>query len=212
VGGQTMPEHRVDVNVRPLPFVIPSALPNGIASAVMKSYGCATGWMGDAMVRVDKQGRVTGSNLDSITGADACRSALQTIVSLSIADNVYVASPFETSRMSMVQAPSSEPCFDEGTVTRTGLHLFGLPHLHMPQLRRGSEPELPPNKARKPAESLVEVVISRQGCVRSARVLRSIDRATDEAVLRAVDQWQFDPATYEALPVDFTMLFRVPIK
>lgn len=212
VGGRTRPEHRVDANVRPLPFIVPSLLPNGVAPAVLKSYGCNSGWMGEAMVRADKIGRIIGSNVDFVAGSDACRGALQTLIALSVVDNVYVASPFETSRMSMVQAPAIDPCFDEGDIGRSVTRVTGLPNFRMPRMRKGGDPELPPNPARKPSETLVELVIAKQGCVRTARVLRSIDRPTDEAILRAAHQWQFQPASYEALPVDFTMLVRVPVK
>ncbi len=212
LGGMTIPERRVDANVRPLPFVVPSLIPNGVAAAVMKANGCTDGWIGDAMVRVDKMGRVTGSNIDSISAKDGCKAALQTLINLSVADNVYVASPFETSRMSMVQSAAVEPCYDEGTIGRTGIRVFGSPYVRMPRLRKMVDPVLPANPARKPTESLVEMVITRHGCVRSARVLRSIDRPTDEAVLHAVDQWQFEPANYESLPVEATMMLRVPVK
>ena len=212
LGGLQLPEHRVDSNVRPLPFVVPSLMPNGVAAAVMRANGCKGGWLGNAMVRVDKSGRVTGSNLDDVAADAGCARALQALISLSVADNVYAASPFETSRMSMVQVANADPCLDEGTVGRIGTRMFGSPYMRMPRLRKKVEPELPPDPKRKPAESLVELVITRQGCVRSARVLRSIDKQTDDAVLRAVGQWQFEPADYDSMPVEAMLLLKVPVK
>jgi hypothetical protein len=212
LGGISFPERRIDSNVRPLPFVVPSLMPNGMAAAVMRANGCTAGWIGDAMVRVDKSGRVNGSNLDFVTADAGCARALQALIDLSLADNVYVASPFETSRMSMVQVASTDPCLDEGKIGRVGVRVYGSPYLRMPRLRQKVDPDLPANPARKPAESLVELVVTRQGCVRSARVLRTIDRPTDEAVLRAVLQWQFEPANYDSNPVEAMMMLRVPVK
>jgi TonB family protein len=212
LGGMSFPERRVDSNVRPLPFVVPSLMPNGVAAAVMRANGCKAGWIGDAMVRVDKSGRVAGSSLEFVTADAGCQRALQALINLSLADNVYVGSPFQTSRMSMVQVASADPCLDEGKMGRVGVRVFGSPYLRMPRLLRTVDPDLPANPARKAKESLVELVVTRQGCVRSARVLRSIDRPTDDAVLRAVHQWQFVPANYDSNSVEAMIVLRVPVK
>lgn len=58
---------------------------------------------------------------------------------------------------------------------------------------------------RRSADSLVivESVISRTGCVRSARlVAQSPFPELNTAALLAVSQWKFDPATVEGKPVD----------
>jgi len=210
--GASVPEHRVDANVRPLPFVAPSLLPNGMASAVMRANGCTSGWVGEAMVRVDKAGRVAGSSLDFVAADAACKRALQTLLDLSIVDNLYVAAPFETSRMSMTQTASAEPCLDQGVVKRTGKRIFGSYAIRLPKAVRIVDPDIPKSPERKAKESLVELVITRHGCVRSARLLRTIDKATDDAVLRAVEQWQFQPAHFDTDEVETTMILRVPLK
>jgi len=208
--GITIPDRQVDANVRPLPFVVPSLMPNDVASSVMSATGCTGGWFGEAMVRVDKGGRVTGSSLEFVKADAACLKALQTLIDLSIVDNATVAAAFETSRMSMVQLPSVTPCLDEGIVLHEGVRIFGF-ELRMPRLVKRVDPQVP-NAPHKAGESLVEIVITKQGCVRSARVVRSLDRPTDEAVLRAVDQWQFEPAHYDNGPVEITMIMKVPVK
>ena len=44
------------------------------------------------------------------------------------------------------------------------------------------------------------------------RVLARLEDNRAEAVLRAVLQWQFEPANYDSNPVEAMMMLRVPVK
>ena len=48
---------------------------------------------------------------------------------------------------------------------------------------------------------IVEAVIDEAGCVRQARIVKSLSASKDVAVIRAVEQWVFLPATSNGRPV-----------
>lgn len=47
---------------------------------------------------------------------------------------------------------------------------------------------------------ILESELTTTGCVRSARVIRSVHPQLDRAAMRAVASWQFAPATLEGSP------------
>ena len=50
--------------------------------------------------------------------------------------------------------------------------------------------------------AVVELIVSETGLVRAARVLRTGTPATKPAILAAVRQWRFRPATFNGKPVE----------
>jgi len=72
------------------------------------------------------------------------------------------------------------------------------------------KPEYPAEAQRPRIQGAVvlEAVISRHGCVRSARVLRSIPDL-DSAALWATTQWLFEPARLDGAPVPAVMTVTV---
>ncbi|MEN8165097.1 MAG: TonB family protein, partial [Acidobacteriota bacterium] len=59
---------------------------------------------------------------------------------------------------------------------------------------------------------VMEAVISEDGSVREVEVLRSNATALSEAAVEAVDQWTFEPATLEGIPVAVRYILTVKFK
>jgi protein TonB len=62
-------------------------------------------------------------------------------------------------------------------------------------------------KARMQGVVILEAIITKQGTVESVRVLRGINPLLDNAAIRAVQQWRYQPATFNgrAVPVYLTV-------
>ena len=55
----------------------------------------------------------------------------------------------------------------------------------------------------------LEAIISKEGTVKSVRVLRGVDPLLDNASMRAVQQWKYQPATFEGRPVPVYLTVRM---
>jgi protein TonB len=64
-------------------------------------------------------------------------------------------------------------------------------------------------RARVSGIVILEATISPTGCVRAARVLRSVELPLDVAALRAVSGWRFTPTLLDGIPVPVVMTVTV---
>jgi TonB family protein len=64
-------------------------------------------------------------------------------------------------------------------------------------------------KVVKEGVSVLSIVIAEDGSVRSAKVLKSLDRDLDAKALEVVKQWKFEPATKKGVPVAVEMAAQV---
>lgn len=71
-----------------------------------------------------------------------------------------------------------------------------------PVLIRRVEPEYPSGVRRQPAVIVLEGVVSKDGDVRDLRVIQGDSDPMSAAVVAAVRQWKFRPATRNGTPVD----------
>lgn len=205
--GRKLPDYK---SVTPSPFVLPSLLPNGVADAVMKATGCSDQWIGNAKATIDPSGRVASDDLSGVTTSDGCRRALDTFFKLSIAENTYVSAPLESS-VFVVHPPNAPVCFDAGPASAHGQALFGSPFIEYPELLEGEDPDYPAGAKRVPVDVTLEVVVTPQGCVRSARVVSgSTDPAINRAAVMTVSRWKFEPAKSGADNVE--VMFRLHVK
>jgi TonB family protein len=87
-----------------------------------------------------------------------------------------------------LEAAESEPLHlegNEGTVSRPKILL-----------------QVPPRNLAGPHGTVVvESVIDEDGCVRQIKVVKSLGRSVDTAVIKALEQWVFLPATSDGRPV-----------
>ena len=69
--------------------------------------------------------------------------------------------------------------------------------------------EPPPGTPQGTYQGLVEVVINERGRVESATIRKSVAPAYDVALLAATEEWRFQPATREGLPVKYRRAYEV---
>ncbi|MFO0600342.1 MAG: TonB family protein [Myxococcaceae bacterium] len=91
----------------------------------------------------------------------------------------------------------------------------GISHVVVPpSIRSAVEAEWPPSAPRVEAHVHLELQIDAQGRVSEVRVLESAGDAFDESALAAVQQYQFNPATEDGVPVrsfvTYTYAFHPP--
>jgi TonB family protein len=81
----------------------------------------------------------------------------------------------------------------------------------VPRKTRDRKPVYPAAaiQARISGVVILESELTTTGCVRSARVLRSVHPQLDWAAMRAVASWQFAPATLDGSPLAVIMSVTV---
>jgi protein TonB len=79
-----------------------------------------------------------------------------------------------------------------------------------PRLVHRVEPEYPPIAVSALIEGMVilEATVDKTGAVRDARVLRS-HGVLDEAAVRAVEQWRYEPLLLNGMPTPFVLTVTV---
>ena len=196
----------------PPPFVLPAALPAGLAAETMKMTGCNQGWFGHAKVQVDQRGFVTSRDLTGVNTSEACRQALDVLLQYSIVENRLVSAPHQSEGVSLVRASNGPMCFDESPVaTMPTKYVYGSPSMRMPRVTQRIAPVWPAAVERKPVEVGVEVVVTTSGCVRAVRVVApAANAAINNAALVAAQQFKFQPAMINTSPVE--MLVNVGVE
>lgn len=83
-----------------------------------------------------------------------------------------------------------------------------------PRLLRDVKPDYTDDARRRGVQGEVEleIVIGRDGRVRSVRITRSLDRGLDQQAVDAVRRWQFAPATRRGQPVDIVVEVAVEFR
>lgn len=198
--------------VDPPAIVLPAAVPPGLTQQVMTMTGCNAGWFGSASVTVNERGFVVSRDLTKVVTNDACRKALDMLLQYSIADVRLVTGGRRSDAVSLVRAANGPMCFDEATVTSTvARRFFNYSAWRMPRVREEAPPVWPSGVPKNPVDVGVEVMVSAQGCVRYARVIKPApQQAVNDAALVAAQQWKFQPGTMNTSPID--MLYAVTIE
>ncbi|HEY2091903.1 MAG TPA: energy transducer TonB [Thermoanaerobaculia bacterium] len=185
---------------------LPGELPAGLADAI--SSRCGDLWFGLANVTVDGAGRVLDLDLSHVQ--TRCVRELETILRLSYATNLSIASPRRTNDLIVSHGPRTTPCLDEDSplaVPSAGLTRSGG-KVVAPKVRRKVEPTYPVGlrgvgKASGNVFVIVEAVITKTGCIRSVRLMAQSPFAElNSSAVFAVSQWTFYPATLDGRPVD----------
>ena len=83
-----------------------------------------------------------------------------------------------------------------------------------PQPLRKVDPRYDVTAKREGIEGIVTLyaVITRQGQVEQARVLRSLDERLDRSAVEAIEQWQFQPASRNGEPVGVEIVVEIPFR
>lgn len=83
-----------------------------------------------------------------------------------------------------------------------------------PVNRPGNKPPVPPTSWRPPKSAVVwvDLTIDTHGRVKDAVVTSSAGKEADDAVLKAVRQWTFDPARCDFTAVEMTIHAKVNLE
>jgi TonB family protein len=187
------------------PFVLPSPLPAGMTATIMKVTGCKEGWLGTAKVKIDENGLVSWQDLSGVDTTDNCRSALDMMLRFSIVENFLITAPRQSDHVSLVRSPNGPLCFDEPRVVSMPTdRVFGWPAIRMPRVKRKINPAYPAGVARTAVDVGVETMVTAEGCVRAARLVKpAANPALNAAALFAAQQWEFEPALINTNAVDW---------
>ena len=91
--------------------------------------------------------------------------------------------------------PTDDPVYEFGKVGDSGITA--------PKPVYQPDPEYTDRARRKKISGnvVVSFVVTREGTVRDAKVVRSLDKELDQQALAAVSKWKFEPAKKDAQPV-----------
>ena len=206
------------VVVAPPAFDLPSMLPAGLADAILEGERCSDVWIGVTDVTVDPAGRVQSIDLKKIETRPNCRRALETLLRVSYATNTSLRSPF-TAPVMLVRPSRAGLCLDEdppdASITST-FRVSGA--VQAPKVRKRVEPKFPESTRRAMGSArnvlvVVEAVISKNGCVRSLRLVeQSPYPELNGAAVMALAQWTFAPGTLDGKPVDVQFTLTINFK
>jgi TonB family protein len=205
--------------VAPPAFNLPELLPAGLAEAILGGAKCRDAWLGVATASVDSAGRVMKVDLGDFDTTRGCKDAMDTLLRLSMATNTSLRSPL-TGSVLLVRAPRAPLCLDEPVpqpgVTSTLLRAGGS--VVAPKVKKRVEPQFPESARRSMGSGrnvliILECVISKDGCIRSIRVLsQSPYPELNGAAVMAVSQWQFTPGYLDGKAVDVIFNLTVNFK
>lgn len=206
--------------VRAPSFAIPIMLPRGLPEQIFEETGCRDGWLGVAGATVDRLGRVQSVDLAKVKPSRACTRALETMLRLSFADPSSFLAPFAANFL-VVKAPGDASCLDEPPVDESASPAETLrpgADIKVPKVLRRVEPEFPASvrRAMKPNTPLivvVEVLITKSGCVRDIHLLSQTQwPELNGAAATAVSRWKFEPGTMDGRPVDVVFNLTVSFR
>lgn len=205
--------------VAPPAFNLPETLPAGLDEAIMAGTKCRAAWLGVANASVDPAGRIRTLQLDDIETNRSCRDALDTLLRLSMATNTSLRSAF-TGPVLLVHSARASLCLSEAVPewggTSTLLRVGN--GVEAPKVKKRVEPFFPESARRAMGSGrnvivILECVISKEGCVRSIRILsQSPYPEVNGAATIALSQWKFTPGYLDGNPVDVIFNLTVNFK
>jgi len=217
---QRAPKGESSVRVTPVrkpEFLLPIALPEGLAEAILKKTKCSDAWIGVVKASVDRAGRVQSLSLDGVGARGGCMKSLEAMLRLSLADPVTITSPLETTNLLVVKPRGRSVCFDDDPITDTvsprDLRRVGQ-EVTAPKIVHREEPVFP-EQTRKAMDAgnaviIAESIITRRGCVRDVYLVQQSPFAElNTAAVFALSQWRFKPGTLNGQPVD--VIFNLSI-
>lgn len=206
--------------VRKPEFLLPIALPEGLAEEILKKTKCSDAWIGVVKASVDRAGRVQTLDLDKVGARGGCMKALEAMLRLSLADPVTITAPLETTNLLVVKPRGRSVCFDDDPITDTvsPRHLMRVRNdVTAPKVVHREEPVFP-NSVRETMKGanaviIAESIITRRGCVRDVYLVQQSPFAElNTAAVFALSQWKFKPGMLNGKPVDVIFNLSVNFK
>jgi hypothetical protein len=200
--------------VAPPPFILPSLLPAGLADAIMNDAHCNDGWVGVATASIDTAGRVKELDLGHVEMPGRCRDALAAVLRMSLASPLSLRSDF-SGPVVLVRARNTSLCINEPPPSQRARLVHAGGEIKPPIVKKRVEPLFPHDALARMGGGahvlvIAECVISRDGCVRSIRLLKQAPFGDlNASALLAVSQWTFVPGYLDGEPVD--VIFNLTI-
>jgi TonB family protein len=214
---RTIPSTRV----REAEYWLPDLLPRGLADRVLQARKCRAQWVGLATTKVDRAGRVQTIDLGTTQVDRLCVDPLKTLMRLTLVRNTSLASAFTNDGVLLVKPKNVTPCIDEhppgDEVNTSGVLPVGG-EIKAPVVLKRYEPEFPESARRAMGAGrnvivIMETIITKEGCVRGARLLtQSPYGELNAAALLAVSKWKFSPGRLDGKPVDVIFNLTVNFK
>lgn len=201
--------------VAPSAFRMALEVPAGLTAPLLAKYGCTAQWIGQAMVHVDRAGRVQSIDEAKMFTDGDCEKALTAMLRLTLVDPFSLTSGL-TAPVVFVK-PEREACFDEGVVDASPVEpLFTGDGVIAPVVQKRVQPGFPAsvrNQMHGLTVIVVEALVTRTGCVRGVGLIKQSPwpELNGEALM-AVAKWKFAPATLEGQPVDVHFLVALSFR
>lgn len=197
------------------PFRLSIELPTGLAGKLLAHTRCNSAWIGVGGATVDRVGRVQSADLSHLTATGGCKTALRTMLRLSLADPTTLNASLASNDLQFVKPPG-DGCFDEAPVDAFGNAELLRPsgEVVAPVVIKRVDPIFPHSVRQQlggtAAVVIAEAVITRTGCVRDIRLLSQSQYGDlNGAAISAISKWKFKPGTLDGQPVD--VLFTLTI-
>lgn len=200
--------------VAPPPFILPSLLPAGLADAIINDAHCKDEWVGVALATVDAAGRVKELDLSHVEMSGRCRDAMSTVMRMSLASPLSLRSDFSGPAI-LARGRNTSLCINEPPPSERARLLRIGGEVKAPIVKHRVEPVFPRGALQQMGGGahvlvIAECVISREGCVRSIRLLKKAPFGDlNGAALLALSEWTFVPGYLDGEPVD--VIFNLTI-
>jgi TonB family protein len=201
--------------MRTMPTLFPGFVP-----AVMTATGCKVTPRDHAQVAVrltyHASGRPVSASIDR-TVSPECQRALRAFIQVTLADDTLPAAGPDGEWLVLFTGGDYRQCADAPVESRTDSDRDERDAVVLergiarPKIVRKVDPVYPASAkdARIAGMVMIEATISAQGCVRDARVTRSVRPALDLSALTAVTQWRYTPTLVQGRPVEVIMSVNV---
>jgi TonB family protein len=192
--------------------VMPSLWPGFLGDLLSAAHCKQTDdGIGALVVAYSGNGRPAKIALDSRALTGGCIVALNVLGRLTVRDDSGPVLRYGTESLLLLPRQDVIACAD--AFDPVAAEVLDNEHSDIvePRKIRDVKPIYPQNaiSARIQGTVLVQAVIGKTGCIRGARITRSIYPSIDFSALRAVLQWQFTPTLLNGRPVEVTMNVRV---
>jgi protein TonB len=192
----------------------------GFFTSLFDAAGCkktSTPTYGGIVISYSSDGRPMSVGLDHGSLSPACQNALAAVAGIVEIEGT-AAVPSDTRQWLImttqrdVVACADEPEPPESTITYP-VHVRIEKN---PKRKKSVQPNYPGTAQRAGLEGTVTIasLLSTTGCVRHARVVRSVDVSLDVSAIMAVTQWHYEPAIVQGTPrmVEDTIYIRFALR
>jgi TonB family protein len=191
----------------------------GFLGSLLDATGCqpTDDWrFGGVRLTYSSEGRPTRLAVDPSRVSESCARATMALAQVSLSHRSDPVSEGDLEWVLLPTALEFVACADSldrtAASNQTGFRVTSERRdIEEPRRSRDVRPRYPPGAQQRGVSGVVilEAMISKEGCIRTARVLRSVDPELDLEAIRTVTQWRYTGARLRGEPVDVIMTVTV---